>query len=92
MAVSIKTGRGKYWLKTGARDQRDADSITLTLALERADGIERVAFKCRIASALLNAGTDTESILMRLAPWTTQGSALSRIASGALFLCPEASK
>ena len=78
MAVSIKTGRGKYWLKTGARDQRDADSITLTLALERADGIERVAFKCRIASALLNAGTDTESILMRLAPWIEKEFEMTR--------------
>ena len=35
MAVSIKTGRGDYLLKTGAPDQRDAEAILLTLVLER---------------------------------------------------------
>jgi hypothetical protein len=78
VAVSIKSGRGNYWLKTGAPDERTSDAILLTLVLERADGIERIALRCRIASALLNAGTDAESILVRLAPWIEREFEMTR--------------
>ncbi len=41
----------------------------LTLALERADGIERVVFGCRIDASLPDSDDDTEQILATLAPW-----------------------
>ena len=87
MAVSIKTGRGDYLLKTGAPDQRDAKAILLTLVLERCDGIERVAFRCRVAAGLVDPTTDSEAIMSRLAPWLerefemTRESALKTIRS-----------
>ncbi len=47
-----------------------ADGATiLTLALERADGIERVVFACRIAASLLAFDTEPDQILGVLAPW-----------------------
>lgn len=78
MAVSIKTGRGNYWLKPAAPDERDGVSIVLTLVLERADGIERVAFRCRIAGDLIKQGTDSEAIVMRLAPWIEREFEMTR--------------
>ncbi|MBV8134622.1 MAG: hypothetical protein JO121_03130 [Deltaproteobacteria bacterium] len=87
MAVSIKTGRGDYLLKTAAPDQRDANVILLTLALERRDGIERVAFRCRLAAGLVDPTSDAEVIMCRLAPWLerefemTRESALKTIRS-----------
>ena len=87
MAVSIKTGRGDYLLKTGAPDQRDAKEVLLTLVLERRDGIERVAFRCRLAAGLVDPTTDAEAIMRRLAPWLerefemTRESALKTIRS-----------
>ncbi len=87
MARSIKTGRGDYLLKTGAPEQRDAEVILLTLVLERSDGIERVAFQCRLAAGLVDPTTDAEAIMNRLAPWLerefemTRESALKTIRS-----------
>ena len=87
MAVSIKTGRGDYLLKIGAPDQRDAKVILLTLVLERRDGIERVAFRCRLAAGVVDPASDAEVILRRLAPWLerefemTRESALKTIRS-----------
>jgi hypothetical protein len=51
--------------------ERDADSVTLTLAMNRADGIEKVALRVRIAGALLLAGENQtdEKIIGRMAPW-----------------------
>ncbi len=40
----------------------------LTLALERADGIERVVFRCRIDCALGGAN-GPENLIARLRPW-----------------------
>jgi len=87
VAVSIKTGRGDYVLKTLAPDQREAKAILLTLVLERRDGIERVAFRCRLAAGLVDPTTDSEAIMGRLAPWLerefeiTRESALKTIRS-----------
>jgi hypothetical protein len=87
VAVSIKTGRGDYLLKIGAPDQRDAKVILLTLVLERRDGIERVAFRCRLAAGLVDPTTDAEVIMHRLGPWLerefemTRESALKTIRS-----------
>ena len=78
MAVSIKTGRGDYLLKTGAPEQRDAEGILLTLVLERSDGIERVAFRCRLGSGLVDLTTDAEAIMRRLAPWLEREFEMTR--------------
>ena len=41
----------------------------LTLALERADGIERVVFACHIAESLLASNIGADQILGALATW-----------------------
>ena len=78
MAVSIKTGRGNYWLKTAAPAERDPAGTLLTLVLERADGIERVAFRCRIAIDLINRDTDPDVIVERLSPWIEREFEMTR--------------
>jgi hypothetical protein len=68
LAIEIRTGRGPYRLIEAAAVVSEAGAIVLTLALERADGIESVVFRCRIDAAL--AGTDTpEDLMARLQPW-----------------------
>jgi hypothetical protein len=54
MALKFRTGRGLYRLAPVAAPEAAGDSIVLTLALERADGIERVVFRCRIGRALVD--------------------------------------
>ncbi len=41
----------------------------LTLSLERADGIEKVALKCCIATSLLGTADSPEKLIERIAPW-----------------------
>jgi hypothetical protein len=60
LAVEIRTGRGLYRLVEAAPAATGAGASVLTLALERADGIERVVFRCRIDHGLLSAGIDAE--------------------------------
>jgi len=71
MAVELRTGRGLYRMTSAAPAVDSDDATVLTLALERADGIERVAFRCRISRELLDSdnATDGENLLVRLAPW-----------------------
>jgi len=78
LAVSIKTGRGDYLLKTVAPDQREAGAILLTVGLERSDGIERVVFRCRLAAGLVDPDTDAEAIMRRLAPWLEREFEMTR--------------
>ena len=78
MAVSIKTGRGNYRLNIAAPAESDSDCILLTLVLERADGIERVAFQCRIANELIDQDADSEVIAERLAPWIEREFEMTR--------------
>src|SRR5271155_449595 len=49
----------------------EAGAILLTLALEGADGIERVVFRCRIDAGLVGVGTtaDPDDLIERLQPW-----------------------
>lgn len=78
MAVSIKTGRGNYWLKAAAPAECEPDGILLTLVLERADGIERVAFRCHIASALLDQNADAAALVEQVAPWVEREFEMTR--------------
>jgi len=69
MSIELRTGRGIYRLAEAAPSEEAPEALTLTLALERADGIERVVFRCRIARALLNADPQADQLTARLAPW-----------------------
>ncbi len=41
----------------------------LTLSLERADGIEKVALRCRIASTLIDSTDTPEKLIEKITPW-----------------------
>jgi len=78
VAVLIKTGRGNYLLKPAGLDQQNSSGIVLTLLLERADGIERIAFRCRIAKELLEPAVDADAILARVASWLEREFEMTR--------------
>ena len=77
MPITLKTGRGAYTLKLAAPTERAADAIVLTIALDRADGIERVAFRCRIATELAGDAPD-EALAERLAWWIERDFEMTR--------------
>ena len=41
----------------------------LTISLDRADGIEKVALRCRIANALPGSSSSPEKLIERITPW-----------------------
>ena len=41
----------------------------LTVSLDRADGIEKVALRFRIATALIGTNESPEELIERIAPW-----------------------
>jgi hypothetical protein len=65
----LKTGRGIYSIASARPLERNADSVVLTLSLERADGIEKVALRCRIATGLIGAADTPEKLVERITPW-----------------------
>jgi hypothetical protein len=65
----LKTGRGIYAIASAGPLERTADSVVLTLSLERADGIEKVALRCRIPTTLIGADDAPEKLIERIAPW-----------------------
>ncbi len=71
MPTTLKTGRGIYALASAAPIARAAGSVVLTLGLERGDGIEKFALRCRVATGLIsNADADSaEKLIERIAPW-----------------------
>jgi len=71
LAAEIRTGRGPYRLIEAAAPVSDTGAIVLTLRLERADGIERVVFRCRIDAGLAStdAQQDVDNLIGRLQPW-----------------------
>ncbi|HYL58204.1 MAG TPA: hypothetical protein VEU51_04995 [Candidatus Acidoferrales bacterium] len=71
MSATIKTARGVYAIKIAVPIDRADDFSVVTLGLERADGIEKIALKVRVANSLMkSAQIDTpEKIVERLAPW-----------------------
>ena len=68
MAIELKTSRGVYRLMHAKDPQILADAHLLTLAMERADGIEKVALQCRIARELIPSA-DGEATMHKLAGW-----------------------
>ena len=80
MDIALKTGRGGYLLKEVAPAIRAGEATVLTLAIESANGIERVAFKCAIADELA-PGDDAAAILARVAPWVEREFEITREAA-----------
>ena len=70
MAVNLRTGRGLYHLDSAAVPETSGNDLILTLALARADGIERVVFRCRIGGALFDNARPSASdrLIERIAP------------------------
>jgi hypothetical protein len=89
LSVELKTPRGPYRLTLAREPESLSNATLLTLALEHRDGIEKVAFQCRIDAALAASPSskDADALLERLAPWverefeTTRESALKSIRS-----------
>jgi hypothetical protein len=69
MAVEIVTGRGLYRLSPAAPLEYTDAGVVLTLAMERADGIERVVSRWRIAAGLAGEAPKAEAIIERLKRW-----------------------
>jgi len=65
----LNTARGIYALVNARPPERTADAVVMTLSLERADGIEKVALRCRIANVLLPTSYSTEKLVERIALW-----------------------
>jgi hypothetical protein len=65
----LKTARGIYTIASVGALERTDDSVVLTLSLERADGIEKVALRCRIATSLIGAADSPEKLIAQIAPW-----------------------
>jgi hypothetical protein len=80
LAVEVSTARGSYRIIEAAPAQVGADAIVLTLALERADGIERVVFRCRIDPTLAGASTSAD-LITRMRPWLEHEFEMTREAA-----------
>jgi hypothetical protein len=71
VAQSIKSGRGTYHLKSAAPLERAGDTWTLTIALDRADGIERIAIRCCVPAPAYDERGEAaavERLLQHIAP------------------------
>ena len=69
VTTELRTGRGLYRLVVAAPSHDDHNDRVLTLALERADGIERVVVICRVAIELIAPDQDDDHLLATLTPW-----------------------
>jgi hypothetical protein len=70
MACEIATTRGIYSLSAGAPLEETVEAIVLTLAVERADGIERILLNVRIERGLLGAmPLNADALIDQLRPW-----------------------
>ncbi len=71
MAVTIPTSRGSYRLAINELATGADGFVSFTAALERSDGIERVAFRCRIYGPLIGE-SDAPAIAARLGAWLSR--------------------
>ncbi len=65
----MNTPRGIYAIASAGPLERNADSVVLTLSIERADGIEKVALRFRIATNLIGPVDSPEKLIERITPW-----------------------
>jgi hypothetical protein len=78
MSVEIVTGRGAYRLTAATPLEYPEADVLLTLAMERADGIERIVVKYRIAKELLSEPPATEVIIEQLKAWVAREFEMTR--------------
>jgi hypothetical protein len=71
----IATARGVYLLRLASKLEPAGDAIGLTITLERADGIEKVALRCLIPPARLSEDerADPAKTEPRLEEWLVSG-------------------
>jgi hypothetical protein len=69
MALEIATARGVYRFTAAAPLEYTDSSVLLTLTMERADGIERVVTRCRIARELVGEALEADAVIERLKAW-----------------------
>ena len=67
--MQLKTSRGIHDLALAREPEISGNAMLLTLAMERRDGIEKIAFQCRIASDLVGEDRDPGTIVRRLVPF-----------------------
>ena len=79
----LNTARGIYRLRLAEPASIRPDEISLTLSVERADGLERVGFICQIARAIAGdeSANKPAALLARLAPWLEGGFEQTREAA-----------
>jgi hypothetical protein len=77
VTFELKTARGPYHLALAREPQNLPDATLLTLSMERRDGIEKVAFQCRVDSALV-AGSNNDDITAKLAHWIERDFEMTR--------------
>ncbi len=67
----MKTAAGVFTVASAAPPERVPGSVALTLILERGDGIEKFALRCRIAAGLIGdaVADSAEKLIERIAPW-----------------------
>jgi len=68
VAVELRTGRGVYRLLAVSPLEDSGQQASLTVALERADGVERVVLRFTIRGGLNLPATD-EQFVRQLGPW-----------------------
>jgi len=78
VAVELNTARGIYRLELAGAPERTPDAVVVTLAMERADGIEKVVLRFRIESSLLGGAGDADAILKKLKPWIEREFEMTR--------------
>jgi hypothetical protein len=82
LLVDLKTPRGPYLLALARTPELQPNATLLTLSLEHRDGIEKVAFQCRIDAALASpASKDADALLELLAPWVEREFEMTREAA-----------
>jgi len=73
--MDIRTPRGVYRIGTIGTNpgtpERIDNAQVITVSLDRADGIERFAFRCSIADELIAGRPSAEVALSDLADWIT---------------------
>jgi hypothetical protein len=80
LSSELKTSRGAYRLRLASAPETVGDAVLLTLILEHCDGLEKVAFRCRVDAGSA-ASRDADALLERLAPWIEREFEMTREAA-----------
>lgn len=77
VAFELQTPRGLYRMALAKEPETVPGGVLLTLSLERLDGIEKVAFQCRIDITSVKV-SKIEDILAGLARWIERDFEMTR--------------